>query len=133
MAATYSPNLVTALDRVRHALGDIDTTNPLRPDETIAAILAVNGTSAATVAVVPAAEDLATALLAEGLAAEYARKPDAVSDEDGSISWRDRVKTWLELASRLRSGLAGSGSGSGTWSSDVMRDGDEARSEYYRY
>lgn len=116
MAFSYDPALPGALDRIRLALGD--TTAPgLRADETIAAMVVAHG------------EAEATARLAEGLAAQFAQEPDALSADGQSISWRDRVKTWLELANRMRgiaaAALAVSASAAAT-------RGDEPDAEYWR-
>ena len=93
MSATYDPELPAALDRMRFLLGDT-TVDPeeaaLVPDETYGAFLTLLG------------EPLATATLAEGLAARFAQEPGSVSVGGKTISWADRVRTWLELASRFR-------------------------------
>lgn len=94
MAATYSDNLPTAKDRMRHVLGDIDMETALRQDEEYLALLAGYAT-----------ETEATAVMAESLAAQFAQEPDSVSTDGTAVSWRDRVKTWLELASRFRKAL----------------------------
>lgn len=126
MAATYDSTLPTAKDRMRHSLGDTDVTNPLRGDETYAALLAAYS------------ETEATAVLAEALAAEYAQQPDTITDSGTTISWRTRVSTWLDLAKRLRAALAETAA---TVSSQLHtlqpRRGDwwcqdEERSEYVR-
>lgn len=94
MSATYDSELPTAVDRMRHSLGDIDMAAPLRDDETYEALLATYS------------ETEATAVMAEALAAEYAQQPDSIGDDGTTISWRSRVSTWLELAKRLRAALA---------------------------
>jgi hypothetical protein len=96
MVATFSNGLETPTDRMRAALGDRDTTNPLRQDEEYEANLALAGD-----------ELLATAVMAEGLAAEFAQRVDAYSESGGiSVRWSERVKTWLALAAAIRAGLA---------------------------
>lgn len=117
MAFTYSPQLLTARDRVRHAVGDTDPAAPLREDATIDAFLVIAG------------EDGAVAALAEGLAAEFARKPDSIGSDGSSISWRERVKTWLAVAQQARAGGADGGGAAGSFVAG--RDGDAA-SEYRR-
>lgn len=98
MTATYDPTLPTSKDRARSLLGDIDVSdggaNALRTDEAIVAVIAANG------------EQLGTAVLAEGLAAEYAQLPDSLSTGGTSFSWRERVKYWRDLAARIRTQLA---------------------------
>jgi len=96
MACSFSTGLETATDRMRAALGDRDCTHPLRQDEEYEANLALAGD-----------ELLATAVMAEGLAAEFAQRVDAYSESGGiSVRWSERVKTWLALAKGIRDGLA---------------------------
>lgn len=90
MVAFYDSLLATAKDRMRHMLGDTDMAAPLREDETYEAILTAYG------------ETMGTAVLAEALAVEYAQQPTSVSASGVSVAWPDRVKTWQELAKRLR-------------------------------
>lgn len=94
MAATYDENLPTAKDRMRQLLWDTDMENVLRPDEEYLARLEGYAT-----------ETEATAVMAESLAAQFAQEPDSVNTDGTAVSWRDRVKTWLELAARLRKAL----------------------------
>lgn len=105
MAFSYDNTLFTALDRVRHALGDTDIDAPLRDDDTIEAVLILAGTTP-DATVVTEAETVAIVDLASALAVEYARKPDSYSKSGGiSVTWRERVKAWQTLASTLRAGL----------------------------
>lgn len=94
MAAEYSDNLPTAKDRMRHILGDTDMENALRQDEEYLALLAGYAT-----------ETEATAVMAESLAAQFAQEPDSVNTDGTAVTWKDRVKTWLELATRFRNAL----------------------------
>lgn len=125
MSATYDETLPTAKDRMRLLLGDTDVLpveNALLSDETYGALLAQH----------PEAE--ATARAAEGLALRYAQEPDSVSIDGDSYSWRDRVKSWMELAKRLRasaSSVAATVDKRGFVVS-VTRDGDPERGEYVR-
>lgn len=96
MVATFDPNLPTAKDRIRRLLGDADVANALRQDEDYVAAIALYPDEAE-----------AAAFVAEGLAAEFARRPDSISDEGTSLRWGERVKTWLELAKRLTATAAG--------------------------
>lgn len=89
MAWTYDASLPSAKDRVRLALGDTNTANQLRSDETINALITAYGEAAAA------------AQLADGLAAQFAQKPDSIGMDGLTISWRERVRTWRELGSRL--------------------------------
>ena len=134
MAFSYDISLFTALDRVRHALGDVDATAPLRDDETIEAVLLLTGTTP-TATVVTDAETLAVIDLASALAVEYARKPDSFSKAGGiSVSWRERVKAWQTLASSLRASLASAATVMGTAAASigVYREDGTVVSEYVR-
>lgn len=94
MSASYDAELPAALDRMRLRLGDTNVDpeeNALAPDETYLALLSLQG------------EALATATLAESFAARFAQEPGTVSVNGKMVSWKDRVSTWLELATRLRS------------------------------
>ncbi len=117
MSFSFSPELPGALDRVRLALGD--TVAPgLRADETINAMVTANG------------EAEAVARLAEGLAAEYGQQPDSLSADGSSISWRDRVKTWLEVAARMR--VVGATAAIAATASIAATRGEETYAEYQR-
>ena len=113
MSATFDVSLGDPVSRVRAAIGDRDVPdNALRSDEEIDATIALSGGD----------ELLATAILAEGLAAEYAQRVDAYSESGGiSVRWSERVKTWLAIASAARSQSAtGSGAGESGGVSGVM-------------
>lgn len=90
---TYIETLPTPKDRIRHRLGD--TKDPgLRSDEMIEALVASDG------------ESLATALLAEGLASEFAQRPNSLNTPDGlGLTWGERIKQWQKLADDIRSTL----------------------------
>lgn len=93
MSFTYDPSLPTPRDRIRSSTADIVSPG-FRSDEQIDALVAAYG------------ETEATALIAEGLAAEYALQPDSVSLPGGlSVSFKERVKSWADLAARLRADL----------------------------
>lgn len=115
---SFDPQLATAKDRLRRALGDTDATSPLREDaEYLATITNASDD-----------ESLALAVLARGLAAEYAQLPDSISSDGTSISWRERVKTWLTIAtsaSTMSVTLT-----SGVTSGVLMRDDDGIDNEY---
>jgi hypothetical protein len=112
---SFDPTLPTARDRIRHLLGDTDAAQPLLADETIDAAVAQSG------------ESLATATLAEGLAADYARRPSSFGTTGLSVSWANRVPTWLELAARFRAASGGSG---GVSVVQATRAGEIAPAEY---
>jgi len=90
MAWTYDPNLTDDEDKVRFYVGDVDTTDQLRSDEEITAILALEGT------VLEAA-----AAVAESLAAQYARKSDKETGEL-RIWLSNRYEQFRDTAKYLR-------------------------------
>jgi hypothetical protein len=119
MAATFDTALPTARDRMRYAVGDTDVAAaPLEQDETYDAVLALYG------------ESLGTAVIAEALASRFAKEPDSISDDTGSVRWSERVKTWIAVANRYRAG--GATSGSTGASSIVLTRDDEDADEYGR-
>jgi hypothetical protein len=119
MAASYDNTLPAARDRARYQLGDTDMAAALEQDETYDANLALYG------------ESLAIAVMAEALASRYAQRPDSFTSTTGmSVSWRERVKTWLALATRIRD--AQSLGGSTSAGSIVGTRWDETDSEYVR-
>ena len=100
MSATFDPTLPSARDRLRLLLGDYDTANALRDDETYDGAIAAYG------------EPGAAAYLADGLAAEYAQYPVTTSADGTSLDFSERVKTWQALAATMRtSPPAGAASG----------------------
>lgn len=118
MVATFDLNLPTARDRMRFALGDTNVAAALEQDETYAATLTLHG------------EPLGTAVMAEALAARFAQEPDSVGIDGAlSVSWRDRVKTWLALAQRIRTELV---VGSGIAGAIAGTRGTATTSEYVR-
>ena len=92
MTWTYDPLLATARDRVRSQLGDVDTPDQQLSDEAIAYYLTAAGN----------VEHLAAALLADDLAAKYARLVNT-SNLSLSISASDRFAHYQALAKALRS------------------------------
>ena len=118
MTATFDNTLPAALDRMRFALGDVDVAVALEQDETYAANLALHG------------EQLAIAVMAEALAARFAQDPDSFQTGSLAVTWRERVKTWLALANRIRAELSAvSGALAGALTGTR---GDETTSEYVR-
>lgn len=91
---TYDESLSLPRDRVRLRIGDINPLNPLRQDETIAALVGAVG------------ELGAIEVLATSLATEYAQRPDSISDNGQSISWSKRVTAWEGIAAQARKELA---------------------------
>lgn len=94
---TYDATLPTARDRMRHTLGDTDPLTPLRYDETYDALLSFYGDEAT-----------ATAKLARSLATQFGRNPTSVSVPGGpSVSFGDRVRTWLDTATTIEKATVG--------------------------
>ena len=122
MSFTFDATLVTATDRLRRGLGDAVAPG-LRSNEEYAATL-----------VRYSDEAMALAVIAEGLAVEYAQQPDSISDEGTTITWRDRVKTWLALAGSARALVASTttAASSAATSLATTREGDDDPSEYAR-
>lgn len=118
MTATFTNSLPTALDRMRYALGDVNVAAALEQDETYTANLSLHG------------ETLGIAAMAEALAARFAQKPDTFGSAGMNVSWRERVKTWLALAARLRAETAMATSG--VAASFTATRGDDTESEYVR-
>lgn len=91
----------TTPDLARELLGDNATTpgtttipaeDALLSDEHIAAILSERGGLA-----------LAVAWLADELVTRYAQEPGSVTLPNGlSVTWRERVDAWTQLAARMR-------------------------------
>jgi len=121
VAWSYDPGLPSAKDRVRLAVGDTDGANPLRQDETINALVLAHG------------EAEATAKLAEGLATQYAQQPDSVDLGGLAVTWKDRVKAWLELAARTRDEAAATAAAAGGATASLATTrGEELAAEYRR-
>jgi hypothetical protein len=96
MSATYDPLLPTDRDRLRFLLGDIFT----EPDS---AALLTDEQIQAEIDRWAGDWKTAGAVLAEGLAAQFAQEPDSVSITGiGSFSWRERVDRWIGLAAQFR-------------------------------
>lgn len=112
MTASFDIALASAKDRIRFAVADTDVPDgALRQDEQYVAVLSLAGS-----------EDLATAQMAESLAAEFAQKPDSYSESGGiSVRWSERVKTWLSLASGIRTSLTAAAGGQGGVSGQMVR------------
>lgn len=122
---TYNPELETALDRVRFAVGDttVEDDAAIKPDEEYLAVIAAEET-----------EQAAIATMATALAAQVMQDPDSYSESGGiSITWKDRIKTWLDIAKTAseRAAVAADGAGQ-TSSSRATRYSAAARAEYLR-
>lgn len=122
---TYDPSLPTPRDRMREAVGDTDPTNPLRYDATYDALLTYWQD-----------EPTATAKLARALAVQYGRQASSVSVPGGpSVSYSDRVKTWLDVAKAIESVVPSASDSEPTYSASIAsRPGMDAepQREYRR-
>jgi hypothetical protein len=94
MTFTYDPTLATSTDKVRFRIGDTDATvTPQLSDEEINATVAAQ-----------ASFSEAMARCAEALAAKYFRHATSKQAASLKVTYEDRVKNLLDLASRIRSG-----------------------------
>lgn len=122
---TYNPDLLTALYRVRFAVGDTTVADDaaIKPDEEYLAVIAAEDS-----------EEAAVATMATALAAQVMQDPDSYSESGGiSLTWKDRIKTWLSIAkdatARAETAVAGAGE---TTSSRATRHSGPVRAEYSR-
>lgn len=100
MSFSFDPQLDTALDRVRFALGDVTTPDHLLEDETIQATITARG------------EEPAIAYLAHGLATKLAYQPDSVSIPGGPSIRFSRVQALQKTAAATGGGATVSAAGS---------------------
>ena len=109
--ASFDPALLTDLDRMRDALGDVDVTAPLAPDATYLARLADAG------------DDwrLAGAAMARSFAARAVTRPEALSGDPGDIRWGNRASKWLAIAAQLEAEAARLGRSGGFWAAEAER------------
>lgn len=93
----FNPQLLSAVDRVRFAVGDTGDVE-LLADATYTALLAG----------VAGDETKTTILAADHLAVKYAQEPDKVDLDGGKTSaeWTERIRAWRLLAQRLRDELS---------------------------
>jgi len=121
---TFDPTKQTPKDRVRAAIGDRGPDDWQRSDEEIVATVDLEGGD----------EILATAVLCEELAAEYAKRIDSYSESGGiSVRWGERIRTWLALAENLRKAYETAAAAQGGVAGALVRPGaDGWGSEYVR-
>jgi hypothetical protein len=121
---TYDETLPSPKDRIRLSLGDTDGLDPLLSDETILSALDQYA------GLGDLAEPATTAFLARSLAARFGRIPSSMTIPGGpSLTYGDRVKSWLELASKLEAVIGGPG-GLGAGASETPYFGAEARRSF---
>jgi hypothetical protein len=90
---SYDSTSVSDRNLARGMLGDIDTTAELRADSHYDAMITLYGLSDAV------------AFIASSLAAQYASEPTDVTLPNGlRVAWKDRIATWLALATTIRAG-----------------------------
>ena len=89
----FNPALLTALDRIRLALGDIGTPE-LFADATYTALLVANANN----------EALAIRASAAALAAYYATQPSSLASDGSSITWGSRITQWNRIAAGIATG-----------------------------
>lgn len=128
--ATYDPTHLSVLDRVRFAVGDTDVSvdedsgesNALKPDAEYLAAIDRNDI-----------EQGAIAEMARALAAQVMQEPDKYSEAGGiSLSWSDRIKTWLALADNADARAAASNVSYGVTNARKPTRGTYTESEYRR-
>jgi len=90
MSATYKTTLLTARDRIRFRLGDVDVNRALLSDQEIAAVLTLKG-----------GEDAALIYLAKGLLSQFAHQPTRVSADGTVFDFSERIGVWRELVAEL--------------------------------
>lgn len=101
MPATFDPQLTKVRDRLRFLIGDTDLAAPLLDDVTYDAALALYPDWRS-----------AGADLAAGLASRYAQEPDSIAiSGEITLSWRNRVQRWTQLAATWTALVAADGSG----------------------
>jgi hypothetical protein len=103
MALPYSfdEGLADPLSRLRDTIGDIQTDNILKGDDTYEGYLRLYGV-ALDAPLVTTAEKKATRDMLRAVAAQVGRSPsDARAGSGEGATWTHRVPTWLRLADAL--------------------------------
>ena len=109
MTWSFDDSLATAKDRVRDLIGDIDSSNPILSDESIAVYLSGGSDEQAS-------ERLAAASAMEKIANRYAYRATQISEGGASVNWGDIAKRLRDQAASLRAlELAGDGTGLFDW------------------
>lgn len=104
MAATYNPALATDLDKVRYAVGDTDVANAVIPNETIAALLGIEGATVASVAVA----------VSQAIWTQYQKRVTYDVDGEGE-RFSDLAKNYANTVAHLRA----------VWATEVAAGADE--------
>lgn len=98
MSFSYNPDLDTALDRVRFALGDVSQAGALLADEEIGYYLDTVGLS----------EDATVGTLASALLVRYGRSPKSVRWADGTtLDFSASIDVWKRLEAKFYPGAGG--------------------------
>lgn len=91
MTWKFDTSLITAKDKIRHLVGDVNDKDRLIEDETIQAVLTDNGSDLR----------ISAAVIAESIAAQFSRRQNLRID-GFSIDWGERAKAYRDLAASLR-------------------------------
>lgn len=129
MTATYDQDLPAALDRVRFQVGDTvvgpdddGVEQALKPDEEYLAVIALTSS-----------ESEAIAVMAEALATQVMQDPDSYSESGGiSVSWSNRIRTWMSIAEAYRARALTAVSTYGTTLAHRPKRDQDADPEYRR-
>ena len=96
MTATYNDALLSDVDRARSIIGDTDTGDPLFSNAHITAVITIEGSLKAGVAV-----------LCDELIARFVRDPVRKQANGISVDYGDRIAEWRQIASNARTSAAG--------------------------
>lgn len=124
MAASFDPGLLTPLDWMRDALGDVNIEEPFAPDETyLARLNDANGSWR-----------LAAAAMARSFASRAINDPSSFgATGDMTVSWNDRSSAWLKIAQSLEADAARiEPARGGFWTAKLVR-GDLAQRDEGEY
>lgn len=136
MAATFDPDLGLTRDKIRALLGDMGRPVPTDPGpQVIDGALRPDGFYDAAI---NQYDDwrLAGAFVARSLASQFAQQPDSVAvPGDVSVSWKDRVATWLAQAKAWEAEAAVSSAApalTGLTTLNMVRERDRYDGEFRR-
>ena len=101
MAFSFDSELLDPVSRMRDAVGNRNSADQLKPDETYEGYLRLYSIPL-TASMVALGEKKATRDMLRAIAAEVGRRPsDARSGAGEGATWNHRVPTWLRLADAL--------------------------------